>query len=319
MNYCETQPLVVGIGELLWDILPDQKRLGGAPANFAHHAHSLGARAIVISAIGKDHNGQEIISQLNSQNINTKYVQTNELPTGTVDVTLSPDGQPNYTIHENVAWDAINTHPTIDTLSQNCNAICFGTLAQRNNISKNTILGLLENTKENCLKVFDINLRQNYYSKELIENSLSVANIVKLNNEELAYLQNIFNLPTEENRALESLLNHFKLDTVALTQGSKGSTMINQDSISFCPGIPVDVKDTIGAGDSFTAAITMGVLANMSLNKINMAASKIAAYVCSQSGATPTIPDSLISVFKDKTPIPITETYNSNQKRKSTL
>jgi len=298
---------VAGIGELLWDVLPEGKRLGGAPANFALHASALGGQAAVVSSLGQDTNGLEILRQLNHLHMSTKFIQKNGHPTGWVDVEINENGHPAYVIHENVAWDHIQFLPETRQLAKTCDAVCFGTLAQRNPVSRKSIEDFLAHTKKSCLCIFDINLRQHYYSRDIIKNSLEAATILKLNDEELEVLREMFGLPGSTESALSKILDHWSLDLIAFTQGSDGSIMINRKDVSCCPGIPVTIKDTIGAGDAFTAAMTMGKLYGLPLERINRLAGKVAAYVCSQAGATPALPDSLIHELKQEMPIAIRE------------
>ena len=319
MKNVRKHPKIAGIGELLWDILPEEKRLGGAPANFALHSCALGAQAAIVSATGDDDLGKEIRKQLEITKVDISNIQIDTRKTGWVDVELCEEGKPTYVIHKEVAWDYIQTSSDVIELAQDCDAVCFGSLAQRSEVSRNTILKFLDNTKSDCLKILDLNLRQNHYSTDLICNSLQAANILKINDEELEVLQEIIKLPPDTNAALRSILDHYELKLIALTQGAKGSTMMTNSSTSFCPGLKVNVKDTIGAGDSFTAAMTIGILSELPLNTINQAATKVAAYVCSQSGATPTLPEALISELQYKEPIPILETQSKLKRNKTTL
>lgn len=288
-------PLIVGIGELLWDILPDNTRLGGAPANFAIHCQSLGGKSAIVSAVGTDQPGIRITNQLKQYGITTDYINTNQYQTGKVEIKLVQNGVPQYTISENSAWDHIQLNEKTIRLSHTCDAVCFGTLAQRNNSSQNTIKDFLTNCKQDCLKIFDINLRQNYYTKSVITSSLAIADILKLNDDELDILQPMLNLPKNTDSAIQALLNQYNLKYLALTLGENGSILANRQDISHCPGTPTDICDTIGAGDSFTATVVMGILKGMNLKKINKLANKVAAYVCSQPGATPKLPLELIS------------------------
>lgn len=306
-------PLVVGIGEILWDMLPEGKRLGGAPANFAFHSHTLGARAIILSALGRDEAGSEIRRQLSSQKLCTDHLHTSDRPTGWVDVDISQDGLPRYIIHENVAWDFISLSSQAKDVAPQCDAVCFGSLAQRNPVSRQTILDFLDNTSKDCLRVFDINLRQDYFSGEILHRSLQAANALKLNDDELVVLQDLFELPQSQESALKTLMDRYTLDLIACTMGPAGSLMIDQTNSCHCDGIPVTIKDTIGAGDSFTATMVMGRLNGLPLETINRLAGKVAAYVCSQLGATPSLPDELISELSEEMPILIQNTEHKCQ------
>jgi fructokinase len=279
-------------------MLPDGKLLGGAPANFAYHCHALGADAKVLSAIGDDQLGRQIIDELNAKQVNIDYINTNSHPTGTVDVLIGNNGDAHYTINENVAWDFISLPEKAEKLASQCDAVCFGSLAQRSPASHKSIKAFLAKTKPDCLRVFDINLRQNYYSADIIESSLQAANVFKLNDDELKVLQQLLGLPDSTETALTELLQRYQLDLIALTKGSAGSTMMDKDHVHHNPGIHVEVKDTVGAGDSFTAVMIMCLLLGLSLDKINQIAAKVAAFVCSQSGATPALPVELISEIK---------------------
>lgn len=278
---------VTGIGEILWDMLPDGKELGGAPANFAYHAHQLGAESTVISAVGTDDLGNQILSVLNEKGIKSSINKT-PFPTGTVTVNLH-NGIPNYTIHNDVAWDNLSLKKNQITILQNTDAICFGTLAQRAKTSASAIKTALNLVPKHCLKIFDINLRQNYYNKEIIEHSLRKANILKINDEELPIIRSLFQLPPEEKSACRTILEKFELQMVALTLGSEGSFLITQSETSYHQSPLVKVVDTIGAGDSFTAALTIGLLQRNPLKQIHQDAAKYAAKVCTHKGATPHI------------------------------
>lgn len=275
---------IIGIGELLWDILPDGKELGGAPTNFSFHINNLGGNATIISAVGNDKPGKEAIARLEEKNINF-LVQTTDYPTGTVSVALQ-HGIPNYIIHENVAWDYIRFDT--DSLSQlpNVHAVCFGSLAQRSETSYTSIQNLLKSMDDQVLKVFDINLRQYYFNKKIIKSSLFCANILKLNDEELEILKKMFDLPEMDEIACTVLLNRFDLKILALTKGKKSSLLLTKDEISLHKTPKVDVVDTIGAGDSFTAVLVMGLLNKKPLRVIHTEAAVYAAEVCKKRGAT---------------------------------
>jgi fructokinase len=278
---------VIGIGEILWDMLPDGKEVGGAPANFAYHTQYFGANSWVISAIGNDKLGKEIIEILKKRNINYAINKVN-YPTGTVSVKLK-EGIPFYDIHENVAWDFITLNKAAISELEKADAICFGTLSQRSITSLKTIKKALNLVPESALKVLDINLRALYYSKEIIEDSLKAANVLKLNDEELIVLTKMFNLKRNQENSCQELLNKFNLKYLALTNGSKGSLLFHNDEISKLAVPKIKVVDTIGAGDSFTAAMIIGILNKKPLIKIHEAAVMHAAKVCAHKGATPTI------------------------------
>jgi fructokinase len=293
---------IVGIGEILWDMLPAGKQLGGAPANFAYHAGALSEglfKSYIFSSVGDDELGEEIISELGALNLQLKYLLINrQKPTGVVNVTLDKKGMPSYEIKEDVAWDHISKVP--EELARQTDVVCFGSLAQRSKTSRTSILNFLKQVPQTSLKIFDINLRQKYYDQQTIESSLKLANVIKINDDELIMLVKMFkwDVKTEED-ALMKLVNVYKLKLAVLTRGDKGSMLVNSNlKISEHPGCPTEVKDSIGAGDSFTAAVATGLLKGLTLNKINDNANKVAAYVCSQAGATPKLSQELVALFK---------------------
>ena len=282
---------VVGIGEVLWDLFPDGPQLGGAPANFAYHAHALGASAQVLTRIGKDRFGNEILERFKAMELPLDTIQLDGgTPTGTVTVRLNGNGVPHFVIHENVAWDRLEITETAREAASQANAICFGTLAQRKPLSRATIQQLVGTSPEIALRVFDINLRQQFYSREIIEQSLVLANVVKLNDGELSILAEMFQLGANPHRQMEKLAQDYGLRLVALTRGPNGSLLYQNGRWSMQPPPPVQVVDTVGAGDSFTAAMVLGLLAEMDLDEVHAAAVEVAGYVCSQAGATPALP-----------------------------
>jgi len=302
--------VVVGIGELLWDVFPDGKRLGGAPVNFAFYCGQLGADAYPVSCIGADRLGAEIRDALAALNVDISYVTEDaEHPTGTVQVTLDADGRPSYEICEGVAWDVLDVSESglcesafdypketnrkpeakLDELAQKTAAVCFGSLAQRNVVSRATIRHFLAKTGPAALRIFDVNLRQKFYSKEIIEESLELSNILKLSDEELSVLAAMFELSGSVQDQLAALLDRFDLRLIAYTRGADGSLLVAPDETNEHPGCPVEVVDSVGAGDSFTAALCMGLLKGKPLSQINDCANRVAAFVCSQAGATPVL------------------------------
>ena len=281
----------IGIGEVLWDILPDGKMLGGAPTNFAYHTHQLGGQGSIISAVGNDPLGEEIIQNIKKLEVED-HLLISEKPTGTVTVKLD-SGIPSYTIHEQVAWDFIELTRDSNKALVQADAICFGSLAQRHKVSREAIWHALEMVSENCLKVFDINLRQHFYSKEIIEKSLLFANAFKLNDEELEILGEMFGLEGSDDEKCKLLIHAFNLDVLALTKGTSGSILYSEEDRSELPTPMVEVADTIGAGDSFTASLTMGLLQKASLKNVHQLAVDVSAFVCTQNGATPILPDNL--------------------------
>jgi fructokinase len=288
---------VIGVGEVLWDLILTGPQLGGAPANFSYHAHALGAQAQVITRVGKDDHGREIIRRFHEMGLPETGVQVDEtVPTGTAKVALSGDGLAHFTIQENVAWDFIAVTDEAVAVSRRAAAICFGSLAQRCEASRNTIQYLVAATPPDALRVFDINMRQQFYSRDVVEKSFRLANVLKLNDDELPRLADMFSLTGSTKDQIGQLAHTFGLRLVALTRGPNGSLLYQKDNDnndvrwSDCPSRPVKVVDTVGAGDSFTAAMVMGLLRKMDLDEINTIANEVARYVCSQPGATPALP-----------------------------
>ena len=276
---------VVGLGEILWDCLPEGKKLGGAPANFAFHAGLLGAETIAVSAIGKDALGDEILRELDEKGL--KYLLPRvEQETGTVQVTLDSEGIPSYEIKTGVAWDNIPFLPEIKQLAEKCNCVCYGSLAQRSEVSRNTIREFLRHTPDNCLRIFDINLRQQFYTKELIHDNLLACNILKINDEELDIVTELFALPamTVEEKC-RRLLEDYDLKLVILTCGVNGSYVFASNETSFLKTPKVEVADTVGAGDSFTGAFAASMLAGHTIVEAHQLAVSVSAYVCTKKGA----------------------------------
>ena len=274
---------VVGLGEALWDVLPEGKKLGGAPANFAYHAGQFGLDTLAISALGEDKLADETIEALKEHGLN--YVMPRvKYPTGTVQVTLSGEGIPAYEIKENVAWDNIPYTPEIADIAKNCRAVCFGSLAQRNVVSWATIRQFLDDTPEDCLKIFDINLRQQFYSKNVIEESLKRCNILKINDEELIVIKRMYGYDDLDMRGIcEKMLAEYDLKLLVLTCGTNGSYVFE-----------VTVADTVGAGDSFTGSFCASILNGKPMEEAHRIAVEVSAYVCTQNGAMPTLPANLL-------------------------
>ncbi len=290
--------ILAGIGEVLFDVLPEQKKLGGAPVNFSFHAQQLGLNTYPVSSVGLDADGREILVQLKRAGISTKYIQKVDFPTSTAQVSLDGQGVPKFIIIENVAWDYLQWIDPLAELAANVDAVCFGSLAQRSAQSRRFIQEFLRHTRPDCLRIFDINLRQQYYSSEIIESSLQAANVLKLNDDELTILQNLLDLPKSPEEALFSLRDRLNLQIVTLTRGAEGSVLIDRQTSNYCRGNQVAVVDTVGAGDAYTAVLAFGILHQMPLEWINRMANRVAAYVGSQAGATPVLPDSLVAEIK---------------------
>jgi fructokinase len=289
---------MIGLGELLWDLLPQGPMLGGAPANYAVTACSMGASAAVITRIGSDENGKKAVSQLAKLGLNIDHIQVDPLrPTGTVSVSIDDFGHPQYTIHENVAWDFIHNLTSALQIAQVADSICFGSLAQRSETSRATIHEILQVMKPQSLRVFDVNLRQNYFSRDVLESSLELANVLKVSEEELPRFADCLGLHGPEDAVVPQLARKYGLILTAITRGSRGSLLIRDDERSDHPGVATQVADTIGAGDAFSAAMTLGLLAGLELDIINERANRVAAFVCSQHGATPAFPPELKGLF----------------------
>ncbi|RKY11865.1 MAG: carbohydrate kinase [Planctomycetota bacterium] len=286
---------IVGLGEILWDMLPAGKRLGGAPANFAYHAQALGAKGVVVSCIGDDDLGKEILSQLGSLGLDCEYIAVNKAHrTGAVTVKLDEKGVPDFTIHENVAWDFIPLESRLLELATRADAVCFGSLCQRRDVSRDTVRRFLKETKPDCLRIFDINIRQSYYSKDIVNTMLKTSNVLKLNEDELSLVAELLDIEGTETEILAELLARYELRLVVLTKGAEGSRLYGKGGDSVCEGIPPEkIADTVGAGDAFTAAVSVGLLRGKSLDEINAHANRLAGFVCSQVGATPKLPDEL--------------------------
>lgn len=285
---------VTGIGEILWDMFPDGAQFGGAPANFVCHSQALDATSHMVSCVGNDELGRRALAFLQQHGVDTSTVaQSEERPTGTVEVELDAEGVAQYEFAADVAWDALAWSDALARAADEADVVCYGTLGQRSKISKNTIQRFLKRTSDDCLCVFDVNLRQHFYSEALIRDSLEFANILKLNDEELPVLSSSCGLTGSDTRIMEELRQRYSLRLVALTRGAKGAILLTENCLSECDGFAVEVKDTVGAGDAFTAAMTLGLLMGHELNRINEHACRVAAFVCSQDGAAPKLPDNL--------------------------
>lgn len=286
---------IVSLGEVLWDLLPAGKQLGGAPANFAFHSGELGATSRIITRVGHDALGQEILDRFTALGLATDTVQIDpEAATGTVDVTLHPGGQPSYTIREGVAWDRIEVTSLARELVAQADALCFGSLAQRSEPSRTALRSLIALSSRSTLRVFDVNLRPPFVDPGVIAGSLELANALKLNDQELPLVAQQFGLPTDSARAaIVGLVQRFDLTLVALTRGDRGSLLWAEGDWSDHPGCPTTVVDTVGAGDAFTAALVVGWLAGHHLEALNAHANAVAAFVCSQAGGTPRLPEEL--------------------------
>ena len=279
------------MGEALWDVLPDGKKLGGAPANFAYHAGQFGLQTIAVSALGEDALSKETVQQLEEKKLNYEMLHV-PYPTGTVLVELDAEGVPTYDIKENVAWDNIPFSESIENIARHAQAVCFGSLAQRNVVSRETIYKFLDSTPSDCVKIFDINLRQQFYTKEIIQESLKRCNILKINDEELVTIGRMFGYPglDIENKCF-LILGKYNLDMLVLTCGVNGSYVFTPGKVSYQPTPKVEVADTVGAGDSFTGSFCAAILRGKTVEEAHQLAVRVSAYVCTQNGAMPQIPD----------------------------
>lgn len=287
--------IVVGMGEALWDMLPEGKKIGGAPANFAYHVSQFGLSSCVVSAIGDDSLGKEIIENFASKGLNHHIAQV-PYPTGTVQVDIDQAGIPQYEIKENVAWDNIPYTTHLEALAENTKAVCFGSLAQRSVVSRSTINRFLDAMPQtdDTLIVFDINLRQGFYNKEILCNSMKRCNILKINDEELILVSRMFGYPgIDLQDKCWILLGKYNLKMLILTCGINGSYVFTPGHVSFQPTPQVEVADTVGAGDSFTAAFIASLLKGKSVTEAHHLAVQTSAYVCTQNGAMPLLPAQL--------------------------
>lgn len=284
--------IVVGMGEALWDVLPEGKKIGGATANFAYHVSQFGLPSCVVSAIGDDALGKEIIENFTSKGLDQLIAEV-PYPTGTVQVEIDQTGIPLYDIKENVAWDNIPYTEHLDALAKRTKAVCFGSLAQRNVVSRNTINHFLDTMPkdDDSLIVFDVNLRQGFYNKEILCKSMQNCNILKINDEELITVSRMFGYPgIDLQDKCWILLGKYNLKMLILTCGINGSYVFTPGNVSFQPTPKVEVADTVGAGDSFTAAFIASILKGKSVTEAHSIAVKTSAYVCTQKGAMPILP-----------------------------
>ena len=286
--------VIAGIGEVLWDVVGNSETLGGAPVNFAYHARQLGCEACAISSIGYDRRGDRALQILAENGVNVSHITRVEgAPTGYVQARVDSDGVADYKFPDYVAWDQIRIDPLTEELATTIDAICFGSLAQRSELSRTTIVRYLQQLNSDVLKIFDLNLRQNFYSSQIIRSSLRSANILKLNDAEIDLVAGLEGLEGVLDQQMRQLAERYDLSLVILTRGKQGSLLVSLDEVSEHPGCQVDIVDTIGAGDSFTAVIAVGMLKGYSLDKINEHANLVAAYVCGRQGAMVTLPESL--------------------------
>ena len=287
--------LVVGMGEALWDMLPEGRKLGGAPANFAYHVSQFGLDSRVVSAVGDDELGNEILANFDEKQLECQ-IEKVAYPTGTVLVTLDEKGVPCYEIKEGVAWDNIPYTSALENLAKQTRAVCFGSLAQRNAVSRETINRFIDEMPqdENVLKIFDINLRQHFYNKELIEASLTKSNVLKINDEELVVVGEMFGFADIDFQdKCWILLAKYNLKMLILTCGTEGSYVFTPGEVSFLETPQVQVADTVGAGDSFTGAFVAAILNGQTVKDAHRLAVDVSAFVCTQNGAMPELSEEL--------------------------
>lgn len=289
--------VIVGMGEVLWDMLPEGKKIGGAPANFAYHVSQYGFDGCVVSAVGDDKLGNEILESFNNRRLNY-LIQRVPYPTGTVQIELDEAGIPCYEIKENVAWDNIPFTVDLEKLAKKTRAVCFGSLAQRNTVSRETINRFLDVMSDAAgqYRVFDVNLRQGFYDKEILCNSMKRCNILKINDEELIAVSRMFEYPgIDLEDKCRALLSEYGLEILILTCGVNGSYVFTRENVSFVNTPKIEVADTVGAGDSFTATFISAILKGKSIRKAHELAVEVSAYVCTQNGAMPELPISIKS------------------------
>jgi len=289
--------IIAGLGEILWDVFPDGARFGGAPANFACSAAGIGGDAVsafMASAVGRDQPGEKALQILTQKYVDVSCVAIESQQTGQVLVTLDPHGKATYEFAANTAWDNLNWTPELEYLASTVHAVCFGTLGQRSETSRRTIRKFVTSTSPDCLRILDINLRRPFWEENTLLESIPLANVMKLNDEELPVVASLLKLKGTDMELLQALQRQFSFRLIALTRGGNGSLLLAADgTISDLPGEPTTVIDTVGAGDAFTAAMAVGLLNGWPLSKLHQRAAQLAGFVCGQPGATPEIPEAL--------------------------
>ncbi len=294
-RFKNSRPVIAGIGEILWDLLKDSEELGGAPVNFAYHAGALGAQAYAISTIGDDARGQATLRELKKRGMSTEHITVlSGAVTGHVLAEVDEQGVASYTFPENVAWDRISIGQNTTALARKLDAVCFGSLVQRSENSREIIMNYVKNEAGEALKVFDLNIRQQFYTENIIRSSLECADVLKLNEQEIVLLAEMERLTGSEETQLDELVKRYHLKLAVLTRSGRGSLLVNSSMTSNHPGYATQVIDTIGAGDAFTATTILGLLKGDALDQINDHANRVAAFVCSRKGAMPLITEELI-------------------------
>jgi fructokinase len=288
------QPQVVGIGEVLWDVFPEGRNLGGAPANFAWYAAQRGCSAGIVSAVGDDQDGRDILEFLQRHQLTAQAVATvPDVPTGRVTVAVDAMGQPDYTIHDPSAWDRIPSTDTAMNWMRETRAVCFGSVAQRGDYSRCSIRALVAATPRDAFRMYDVNFRKSFYSAQLVHDSLELANVLKINDDELLIIRDYFDIVGDDAAALRWLTANYALHTAILTRGVDGSLVWSGNVLSEQPAVATDVVDTVGAGDAFGAAFVTGLIYGGALDEIHERAARIAAFVCAQPGAMTLLPQEL--------------------------
>lgn len=280
---------IAGIGEILFDIFGETEELGGAPINFVYHASALGADGIAVSTVGNDRRGRKALDELKKRGLDVDGISIDDHhPTGYVEASLDEKGIASYEFPDDVAWDYLKLNGRALEVAPRLDAVCFGSLAQRSTVSRQAIRRFLAETSTHALKIYDINLRQNFYTRNTITESLELADIVKLNEEELPVMAGMLGISGEDGTMLEAVVKRFRLKLAVLTRGGRGSLLVSPEDSSQHPGVPPNkIADTVGAGDSFTAVVAIGLLEGADLETINARANRVAAYVCSRTGAMP--------------------------------
>ena len=289
--------VVVGLGETLWDVFPDGPRLGGAPLNYSCSVAELAksdAQVFIASAVGSDELGRRAMDSLARHGVNTTCMQTNDRQTGQVLVELDSAGVASYRFADNCAWDHLVWNSSLQELAAKCDAVCFGTLGQRSECSRATIRRFVNETSDDTLRILDVNLRSPFFDNEVISDSLALASVLKLNDDELTLLADLYGVKGNHIEIMRKLAEQFQLRCIALTRGANGAVLVCGSAVSDLPGIKVKVVDTVGAGDAFTAAMTLGLLDGRDIDEVNRRAIAAASWVCSQPGATVSFPAGLI-------------------------
>lgn len=288
--------LVIGLGEALWDMLPSGKQMGGAPANFVYHVSQFGIQGVAVSALGKDALGDELMDCFERVGLRVEMPRV-EFPTGTVQVTVNDAGVPSYEIKTGSAWDNIPFTPEIEALARRATVVCFGSLAQRSPVSRETIARFLDLLPADSLKIFDINLRQSFYSKEIVDSSLKRCDILKINDEELEIVKRMFGKEnSSEDTFCRGLMETYSLEMVILTCGTAGSRVYTPKEVSVMDTPKVTVADTVGAGDAFTGAFVAALLKGWPVRKAHELAVNVSAFVCTCAGAMPRLPETVVSL-----------------------